>query len=76
MVFSGEVFTPLAALSQTVPVLTVAGMAKMLVVPGWRVGWLMIHDPLNVCTELRKGIANLSQLILGANTICMVMITS
>jgi tyrosine aminotransferase len=71
MVFSGETFTPAAALSKTVPVLTVSGMAKMLVVPGWRVGWLMIHDPIGICDELRKGIANLSQIILGANTISM-----
>mmetsp|Transcript_25546 Transcript_25546/g.33261 ORF Transcript_25546/g.33261 Transcript_25546/m.33261 type:complete len:426 (-) Transcript_25546:253-1530(-) len=71
MVFSGETFTPIASLTTRVPILTVSGMAKMLVVPGWRVGWLMIHDPSGHCSELRSGIANLSQIILGANTISM-----
>jgi len=29
-----------------VPVLTVSGMAKMFVVPGWRVGWLQVIEKL------------------------------
>jgi tyrosine aminotransferase len=49
MVFAGEVFTPLAALNAArpapVPLLTVGGLAKRWLVPGWRIGWVLIHDP-------------------------------
>mmetsp|Transcript_39685 Transcript_39685/g.73116 ORF Transcript_39685/g.73116 Transcript_39685/m.73116 type:complete len:444 (+) Transcript_39685:33-1364(+) len=69
MTFSGTPFTPIAAVAPNVPVLTVSGMAKMLLVPGWRVGWLCIHDGGRDLAELRSGIMNLSQLILGANTL-------
>lgn len=49
-------------------------MAKMLLVPGWRVGWLCIHDGGHDLTTLRTGILNLSQIILGANTLAQVTI--
>jgi tyrosine aminotransferase len=49
MVFAGETFTPLAALNAArpapVPLLTVGGLAKRWLVPGWRIGWILIHDP-------------------------------
>jgi tyrosine aminotransferase len=44
MVFSGHVFHPLATLTKTVPILTCGGLAKKFLVPGWRVGWVLIHD--------------------------------
>jgi len=50
----------------------VSGMAKQFVVPGWRVGWLLVHDPAKHCAELRGGILNLSQLILGCATLIQV----
>lgn len=71
MVFSGNTFRPIASLTSTVPVLSVSGMAKMFLVPGWRVGWIQIHDRGNVLADggVRQGLMNLSQLILGANTL-------
>eukprot|EP00618_Florenciella_parvula_P036621 CAMPEP_0119494578 /NCGR_PEP_ID=MMETSP1344-20130328/18478_1 /TAXON_ID=236787 /ORGANISM="Florenciella parvula, Strain CCMP2471" /LENGTH=335 /DNA_ID=CAMNT_0007530085 /DNA_START=18 /DNA_END=1022 /DNA_ORIENTATION=+ len=71
MTFTGHEFTPIAALTTTVPVLAVGGMAKMFCVPGWRVGWIMVIDRNNVLTEggMRQGLMNLSQLILGANAL-------
>jgi len=47
MVFSGQKFTPIASLSKEVPVLAVGGTAKRYLVPGWRLGWILIHDRKN-----------------------------
>lgn len=37
--------------------------------PGWRVGWVTIHDRNDLFSEVRKGLFALSQLILGANSL-------
>jgi len=42
-VFNGE-FTPIHEVRQNVPVLTMGGLAKEFVVPGWRAGWVVLHD--------------------------------
>jgi tyrosine aminotransferase len=44
MVYAPNQFYPLAPLSKNVPILTVGGLAKRWLVPGWRIGWIMIHD--------------------------------
>lgn len=44
------------------------GIAKEFVVPGWRVGWLVLHDKgTGRLAEVATGIRNLSQIILGAH---------
>eukprot|EP01116_Phalansterium_solitarium_P010982 TRINITY_DN26592_c0_g1_i1.p1 TRINITY_DN26592_c0_g1~~TRINITY_DN26592_c0_g1_i1.p1 ORF type:complete len:421 (+),score=54.83 TRINITY_DN26592_c0_g1_i1:132-1394(+) len=69
MVFEGTTFHALAALSTNVPILTVGGLAKMFVAPGWRVGWILVHDRHGLFDEVRQGLLRLSQVILGANTL-------
>ena len=66
MVFPPAVFTPLASLSTTVPILAVSGLAKEFLVPGWRVGWVALHDRGGRMGAVRKGLFALSQLTLGA----------
>lgn len=69
-VFSGHEFTALSALSKDVPVLTCSGLTKRFLVPGWRMGWLIIHDRQNILgKEIRKGLCNLASKILGPNTL-------
>jgi aspartate/methionine/tyrosine aminotransferase len=34
----------MASLTTTVPVLSVGGIAKEFLVPGWRVGWVIVYD--------------------------------
>jgi tyrosine aminotransferase len=69
-VFSGHEFTAISALSEDVPVLTCGGLTKRFLVPGWRMGWLIIHDKHNVFgTDIRKGIFNLASKILGPSTL-------
>lgn len=70
MMFSGCAFHSLASLSSDVPVLACGGLAKRWLVPGWRLGWILIHDRNNVFgSEIRQGLVKLSQRILGACTI-------
>lgn len=65
-VFSGREYTALSALSEDVPILTCSGLTKRFLVPGWRMGWLIIHDRNNVFgKEIRKGLGNLCGRILG-----------
>ena len=41
-------------LSRNVPVLSVGGMAKEFLVPGWRVGWILIHDRAGAFAKVRQ----------------------
>ncbi|KAF7997975.1 hypothetical protein HCN44_009373 [Aphidius gifuensis] len=70
MVFPGKKYHSLASLSTEVPILSCSGLTKRFLVPGWRMGWIIIHDPLNIFDkEIRKGLQCLSQRIIGSNTI-------
>lgn len=69
MTFKGVEFVPIDSLSKNVPILTCGGIAKYFVVPGWRLGWVAIHDRNNLFVDVRKGLVKLSQVILGASTI-------
>jgi len=67
-------FHPAASLSNLhtgcrVPVLTIGGLAKKWLVPGWRVGWILIHDPVDATGALRSALVSLTQVTLGANTV-------
>ena len=37
-------FTPLYTLGSDVPIITIGGLAKRWLVPGWRVGWVVLHE--------------------------------
>lgn len=69
-VFKGEVFYPIATLTQEVPVLSCSGLTKKFLVPGWRMGWIIIHDRKERFGEkVRAGLQALSQRIIGSNTL-------
>eukprot|EP00814_Leptocylindrus_danicus_P003945 CAMPEP_0116024524 /NCGR_PEP_ID=MMETSP0321-20121206/12371_1 /TAXON_ID=163516 /ORGANISM="Leptocylindrus danicus var. danicus, Strain B650" /LENGTH=495 /DNA_ID=CAMNT_0003496277 /DNA_START=83 /DNA_END=1570 /DNA_ORIENTATION=- len=72
IVFGDCKFHPLASISaklgNIVPVITASGLAKQFLCPGWRVGWLVIHD--NECgalSDVKVGIKRLAQISLGAS---------
>uniref|UniRef100_A0A3Q3WNJ9 Tyrosine aminotransferase n=1 Tax=Mola mola TaxID=94237 RepID=A0A3Q3WNJ9_MOLML len=70
MVFPGCTSPSMASLSSDVPVLSCGGLAKRWLVPGWRMGWILIHDRNNIFgSEIRQGLVKLSQRILGACSI-------
>lgn len=69
LVFEGNKFYPMATLTSTVPILSVGGLAKKWLVPGWRVGWILIHDRNGVFAEINEGLHQLAQIILGPNSL-------
>lgn len=69
-VFSNEEFIPIATLSKDVPVFTCSGLTKRFLVPGWRIGWLIVQDRNGILgKEIREALGNMSSRILGANTL-------
>lgn len=68
-VFPGNEYHSVSSLSRNVPVLSCGGLTKRFLVPGWRLGWIVIHDRNNAFKNVRKGLGNLSARILGANTL-------
>ena len=66
---------PIASLTETVPVLSCGGLTKRYLVPGWRLGWITVHDRNGIFgKEIRAGLQKLSQRIIGANTIVQVCV--
>ncbi|XP_059146218.1 LOW QUALITY PROTEIN: tyrosine aminotransferase-like [Physella acuta] len=68
-VFNGQSYHSVASLSKNVPVLSCSGLTKRFLVPGWRMGWIVIHDRHDAFEHVRKGLVKLSQRILGPNTL-------
>uniref|UniRef100_A0A0K2SYQ4 Tyrosine aminotransferase n=2 Tax=Lepeophtheirus salmonis TaxID=72036 RepID=A0A0K2SYQ4_LEPSM len=64
-------FVPMASLTSEVPILSCGGLTKRFLVPGWRLGWLVIYDRNNLF--LNSGITNalerLTQRQIGPNTV-------
>ncbi|CAI5529489.1 unnamed protein product [Closterium sp. Naga37s-1] len=42
-----------AAAAGSVPILTVSSLSKRFLVPGWRVGWIAVHDPRHILKDAR-----------------------
>ena len=66
MTFGENKFYPMASLTSTVPIIATGGIAKQYLVPGWRVGWILIHDRNDLLSEVRSGLFSLTQLIVGS----------
>ncbi len=69
MAFTGHKFYPLASLTNSVPILSLGALSKRWLVPGWRLGWILIFDPANRLSEVRKGMTMLAQRLCGPNSI-------
>lgn len=53
-VFSGVDYHSISSLSKNVPVLSCGGLTKRFLVPGWRLGWIVIHDRNDIFKDIRK----------------------
>ncbi|WVW79052.1 tyrosine aminotransferase [Kwoniella bestiolae CBS 10118] len=62
-------FTPLASLSTSVPIITLSGLSKRFLVPGWRFGWLCLHDPLGVASSIKSGMQCWGNRFMGPNSL-------
>ena len=65
--FSGKQVS-VASRSNEVPVFSLNGVSKVYYAPGWRIGYLAIHDPTKVMVEVRDGIERLLRARLCAST--------
>eukprot|EP00300_Choanocystis_sp_HF-7_P033728 c46144_g1_i1.p1 GENE.c46144_g1_i1~~c46144_g1_i1.p1 ORF type:complete len:451 (+),score=79.60 c46144_g1_i1:54-1355(+) len=71
MAFEPHEFHSIMEISDKVPCLVAGGTAKRFMVPGWRVGWTILHDPTptKAFDEIRQGLFALSTQLLGPNTL-------
>jgi aspartate/methionine/tyrosine aminotransferase len=65
--FSGEQVS-VASRSSKVPVFTLNGVSKVYYAPGWRIGYLAIHDPIASLPLVRDGLERLLRSRLCAST--------
>lgn len=45
LAFGNTPFTPMGVFGSIAPVLTLGSISKRWIVPGWRLGWIVITDP-------------------------------
>ncbi len=62
-------FVPLASLSSSVPIITLSGLSKRFVLPGWRFGWAALHDPLEVAGDIKDGLYVWGNRFMGPNSL-------
>ena len=77
-VFNGS-FSHMHENAGDVPVISVGGLAKEFVVPGWRVGWIVFHDhgaSKGKLDAVKTGIRSLTQIVLGATSLIQTAIPS
>ncbi|KAH7366527.1 hypothetical protein KP509_18G082700 [Ceratopteris richardii] len=69
--FKGQKFCPVASVAVDVPVLTVGGLSKRWMVPGWRLGWIIISDAYGIFAKGRvvEGLTKLAQLTVNTTSI-------
>jgi aspartate/methionine/tyrosine aminotransferase len=65
--FSGRQVSA-ASLSDTVPVFSMNGVSKVYYAPGWRIGYMAIHDPISSLVAVRDGIERILRSRLCAST--------
>jgi len=77
IVYAGEQFFDCASLSENVPVFTCGGIAKRFLVPGWRLGWLVLHDRKEICgPKVRSALLKLTQRVLHPCTLVQAALPS
>ncbi|GFP86435.1 tyrosine aminotransferase [Phtheirospermum japonicum] len=52
LTFGSNPFVPMGVFGSIVPVVTVGSISKRWIVPGWRLGWLVMNDPHGVLMKL------------------------
>lgn len=64
--FTRGVFTPYATVAGSSPALVMGALSKRWLAPGWRTGWLIIHDPIDVFkAQVRDGLMQYASRIQG-----------
>lgn len=66
ILFDGEKHTPLASLTNDMPIVTFNGLSKNYVVPGWRVGWSVFTGPKDEIAEYKEAVFKFARARLSA----------
>ncbi|XAR55539.1 Tyrosine transaminase [Bertholletia excelsa] len=45
LAFGSNPFVPMGVFGSTTPIITLGSLSKRWIVPGWRLGWIVTHDP-------------------------------
>ncbi|MFS8005680.1 putative aminotransferase, class I/classII, pyridoxal phosphate-dependent transferase, major [Helianthus anomalus] len=53
LAFGANPFVPMGVFGSMVPVLTLGSLSKRWIVPGWRLGWLVMTDP-NAISKMQR----------------------
>ncbi|XP_067938146.1 tyrosine aminotransferase-like isoform X2 [Watersipora subatra] len=70
VVYNGARYNSFAEVSKTVPVFAVSSISKRFLVPGWRLGWVLVHDRMGAIThETRQSLIALTQRTLGPSSL-------
>uniref|UniRef100_A0A914CGV1 Aminotransferase class I/classII domain-containing protein n=1 Tax=Acrobeloides nanus TaxID=290746 RepID=A0A914CGV1_9BILA len=65
LTFNNSNFYPLATLSPKVPIICCDGISKRYLVPGWRLGWLILYNRYNALDNIKSTILTLTQHMMG-----------
>jgi tyrosine aminotransferase len=68
-VFPGVKFHPVASLSTNVPVLTCSGLTKRFLMPGIRMGWIVINDRAEKLGKVRRGLETIAGRNFGPSSV-------
>jgi len=66
ILFDGEKHTPLASLTNDIPIVTFNGLSKNYIVPGWRVGWSVFTGPKDEIAEYKEAVFKMARARLSA----------
>jgi alanine-synthesizing transaminase len=66
LLFDGEKHTPLASLTNDIPIVTFNGLSKNYICPGWRVGWSVFTGPKDEIEEYKEGVFKMARARLSA----------
>ncbi len=66
ILFDGEQHHSTAGLAPDLPVLTFNGLSKNYLVPGWRIGWIILSGPENMRSEYQETLFRLARARLSA----------
>ena len=60
LAFGKNPFVPMGVFGSVTPVVTLGSISKRWIVPGWRLGWLVVNDSNGILKE--HGVLSLSQM--------------
>ncbi|KAL4196664.1 hypothetical protein AMTRI_Chr04g184320 [Amborella trichopoda] len=74
IVFGGSEFVPMVSFASITPIITIGGLSKRFLVPGWRLGWIALSKPQGSLkqTRIKEDIEKLMNVIPGPSSFIQV----